>query len=229
MLRILSRKLFFSVPSLKSLGETEKAAQLKEASDRFSQSFSKPYQEKLRLLKTSFSSEKLEKIELILTQLLKLNTFEVMALRKSLQANQESEYNWPVFPRPNMDSHKIPVGKAIPGLGKIESSLDLIQKIISGKTDSAADNNALESAEIVAEVVVEKTTFNIVLTGFDPNMKVKLIKCVKDVMGLGLKESKDKVEEANKGPIVLFKSVSRESHGKVLEQIIAAGGQADFQ
>ena len=76
--------------------------------------------------------------------------------------------------------------------------------------------------------VVEKTTFNIVLSGFDPNNKVKFIKCIKDIMGLGLKESKDKVEEVAKGPVVLFKGVSKESHGAIFDKLVENGGKVEF-
>ena len=227
MLKLVSRKLFFSVPSLKGLSDSERAEKLKEISAAYSNSFTKPHQEKMRSLLKSLPQEQSEKLDLILNQLLKLNTFEVMSLRRSVQESEDSEYNWPIFPRPNMNSNRIPSGTAVEGLGIISSSLDLIDKLYSGKAENEGEKNNQKKEE-VKPVVVEKTTFNIVLTGFDPSAKVKFIKCIKDVLGLGLKESKDKVEESAKGPVVLFKSVSKESHGKILEQLQAAGGLVEF-
>lgn len=41
----------------------------------------------------------------------------------------------------------------------------------------------------------EQTIFNLVLKGFDPANKIKLIKLIKDLTGQGLKESKVLVEQ----------------------------------
>ena len=226
MLSLFRRNLFFSIPSLSSLSDAEKAQKLSELMDSFSSSFSKDHQQKTRDLKSSFSPDQLEKLDLILDQLLKLNTYETMALRKLVMANNSSEYNWPIFPRPKLSSSTIKPGTELTGLGIISSSVDLIEKIIDVKKKK---EEVIAIKEEVKEAVVEKTTFNLVLVGFDPASKVKFIKCVKDALGLGLKESKDKVEEVAKGPVVLFKSVSKESHGKICEQLLAAGGQVEFQ
>lgn len=227
MLRLIHRKLFFSVPPLKNLSDAEKAQKLKEMSESFAMNFNKDHQNTIRKYKDSFSQEQNEKLSLILEQMTKLNTYEIMALRKNVQKAQESEYNWPIFSRPNADSHRIKPNTEIPVLGPINNISELISKITLGSANEADAKE--EVKEEVKEKPVEKTTFNIVLSGYDPASKVKFIKCVKDVLGLGLKESKDKVEEVVKGPVILFKSVSKESHGKVLEQLLAAGGQVEFQ
>ena len=227
MIKALFRKLFFSVPSLKNLSEAEKLKTLKELEENYQKTFNKDYQQQLRLKKDSFSREQNEQIQLILEQLLKLNTFEILALRKLIINEQDSEYSWPLFSRPNESANKVPLGQEIKKIGIVNSSAELIKKITIGGSEGSSAKTA-EVQEEVKEVVKEKTTFNLVLTGFDSTAKVKFIKCIKDIMGLGLKESKDKVEESLKGPVVLFKSVSKESHGKVLDQLLAAGGQAEF-
>ena len=46
------------------------------------------------------------------------------------------------------------------------------------------------------EPVVEKTHFDIELSSFDAATKIKVIKEVRAILGLGLKEAKDMVESA---------------------------------
>jgi len=49
-----------------------------------------------------------------------------------------------------------------------------------------------------AEKEEEKTTFDVILTGFDAAKKINVIKVVRELTGLGLKEAKDLVEGAPK-------------------------------
>ena len=44
----------------------------------------------------------------------------------------------------------------------------------------------------------EKTTFDVILTGFDAAKKINVIKVVRELTSLGLKEAKDLVEGAPK-------------------------------
>lgn len=57
---------------------------------------------------------------------------------------------------------------------------------------------AAGGAAPAAEEVVEQTEFEIVLEGFDATSKIKVIKEVRAVAGLGLKEAKTLVEGAPK-------------------------------
>jgi large subunit ribosomal protein L7/L12 len=50
----------------------------------------------------------------------------------------------------------------------------------------------------VAEKPAEKTEFTVSLDGFDPAKKINVIKVVREITGLGLKEAKDLVEGAPK-------------------------------
>ena len=58
---------------------------------------------------------------------------------------------------------------------------------------------------VAAAVVEEQTEFNVVLTSFGAN-KVSVIKAVREVTGLGLKEAKDLVEGA---PQVIKEAISK--------------------
>ncbi|MDR0689485.1 MAG: 50S ribosomal protein L7/L12 [Spirochaetaceae bacterium] len=77
-----------------------------------------------------------------------------------------------------------------------------------------------------AEAVEEKTEFNVVLKAFDDSKKIAVIKEVRAVTGLGLKEAKDLVEGA---PKPLKENVSKDEAAKIKEQITAAGGTVEIQ
>jgi large subunit ribosomal protein L7/L12 len=91
---------------------------------------------------------------------------------------------------------------------------------------AAAPVAVAAAAAPAAEVVEEKTEFTPVLTAFDAAKKIAVIKEVRAVTGLGLKEAKDLVEGA---PKPLKENVSKEEAAKIKDQITAAGGTVEIQ
>ncbi|GHU58751.1 50S ribosomal protein L7/L12 [Spirochaetia bacterium] len=77
-----------------------------------------------------------------------------------------------------------------------------------------------------AEAAEEKTEFNVILKAFDEAKKIAVIKEVRAVTGLGLKEAKDLVEGA---PKPLKENVSKDEAAKIKEQVTAVGGTVDIQ
>jgi large subunit ribosomal protein L7/L12 len=76
-----------------------------------------------------------------------------------------------------------------------------------------------------AEAPPEKTEFDVVLTGFGEN-KIGVIKVVRAVSGLGLKEAKDLVEGV---PKTLKEGLSKEDAEKLKAEIAAAGGTCEIK
>jgi large subunit ribosomal protein L7/L12 len=72
-----------------------------------------------------------------------------------------------------------------------------------------------------APAAEEQTEFNVTLKSFDDSKKIAVIKEVRAVTGLGLKEAKDLVEGA---PKPLKEGVSKEEAAKIKDVITAAGG-----
>ena len=72
----------------------------------------------------------------------------------------------------------------------------------------------------------EKTSFDVVLTGFDAAQKIALIKEVRAVSGLGLKEAKDAVE---KGGEVVKAGATKEEAEAIKKQLEAAGGKVEIK
>jgi len=77
-----------------------------------------------------------------------------------------------------------------------------------------------------AAAVEEKTEFNVILKAFDETKKIAVIKEVRAVTGLGLKEAKDLVEGA---PKPLKEGISKEDAAKIKDQVTAAGGTVEIQ
>ena len=77
-----------------------------------------------------------------------------------------------------------------------------------------------------APAAEEKTEFNVILKAFDESKKIAVIKEVRGVTGLGLKEAKDLVEGA---PKPLKEGVSKDEAGKIKDVITAAGGTVEIQ
>jgi large subunit ribosomal protein L7/L12 len=77
-----------------------------------------------------------------------------------------------------------------------------------------------------APAAEEKTEFNVILKAFDEAKKIAVIKEVRAVTGLGLKEAKDLVEGA---PKPLKEGASKDEAAKIKEAITAAGGTVEIQ
>jgi len=77
-----------------------------------------------------------------------------------------------------------------------------------------------------AAAVEEKTEFTVVLKSFDDTKKIPVIKEVRAITGLGLKEAKDLVEAGNK---TLKENVSKDDAAKIKKQLEAAGAVVEIQ
>ena len=96
-----------------------------------------------------------------------------------------------------------------------------------GVSASAAVAVAAAPAAGAAEVVEEQTEFSLLLTGFG-DKKVGVIKAVRAITGLGLKEAKDLVEAAPGGPPVKEGVNKAEAEG-FKKQLEEAGGTAELK
>ena len=81
------------------------------------------------------------------------------------------------------------------------------------------------AAPAAAAAVEEQTEFDVVLTGFGDN-KVAVIKAVRGLTGLGLKEAKDAVEGA---PTTLKEGVSKADAEAAKKELEDAGATAEIK
>jgi large subunit ribosomal protein L7/L12 len=90
---------------------------------------------------------------------------------------------------------------------------------------AAAATAAAPAAAGGGEAAEEKTEFDVALADMGSN-KVAVIKAVRAITGLGLKEAKDKVESA---PCVLKEGVSKEEADDFKKQLEEAGATVELK
>ena len=81
-------------------------------------------------------------------------------------------------------------------------------------------------AAAAAAPVEEKTEFDVVLTGFDAAQKIKVIKVVREICGLGLAEAKAAVEGA---PHTLKEALSKDDAEAMKKQVEEVGGKVELK
>jgi large subunit ribosomal protein L7/L12 len=81
------------------------------------------------------------------------------------------------------------------------------------------------AAGAAAPAAEEKTEFDVILTGFGSN-KIQVIKVVRELTGLGLKEAKDLVEGV---PKPLKEAVAKKDAEDMKKKIAEAGGTAEIK
>jgi large subunit ribosomal protein L7/L12 len=86
----------------------------------------------------------------------------------------------------------------------------------------AAGPGAGAAAAPAAEAVEEKTEFNVTLTGYDADKKIQVIKVVRAITSLGLKEAKDLVEGV---PKAVKEAVSKDEAANIKKQLEEVSGQ----
>ena len=93
---------------------------------------------------------------------------------------------------------------------------------------SAAAPVAVAGAAVAgaaAPAAEEKTEFDVVLTGFG-DKKLGVIKVIREITGLGLKEAKDMVEGC---PKAVKEGISKEDAEKVKAQLVEAGATVEIK
>jgi large subunit ribosomal protein L7/L12 len=94
-----------------------------------------------------------------------------------------------------------------------------------GVTAAAAVAAAPAAAADAGAAAEEKTEFDVVMTGFGAN-KVGVIKVVRTITGLGLKEAKDMVEGA---PSTVKEAASKAEADDIKKQLEEAGASVELK
>ena len=118
------------------------------------------------------------------------------------------------------------LGDKIVGLTLLEAKrvVDYLKQV-HGIEPAGGGAVMMAAAPAAAEAKVEQTEFTVMLTGFGEN-KIGVIKVVRAVTGLGLKEAKDLVEGV---PKALKEGVSKGDAEKLKAEVVAAGGTCDIK
>ena len=102
---------------------------------------------------------------------------------------------------------------------------DLVKALEEEFGVSAAPVAAVGAVAAAAPGVEEKTEFDVILTNAGAS-KLNVIKLVKDVCGLGLKDAKDLVESA---PKTIKEGISKEEAEKLAADLKAAGAEVEVK
>ena len=79
--------------------------------------------------------------------------------------------------------------------------------------------------DIILATVEEKTEFNVILDEVPSDKKIAILKVVRTITGLGLKEAKELVESV---PKTIKENIAKDAAEDVKKQLEAAGGKASL-
>lgn len=176
------------------------------------------------------------------------DTDEVPAFQNPLHHNDPNKEKIMIDDYPEGEAPIVPLPPFDDGSGNVVASPhlhDLADEIVGMSmlevkelVDRVADHFGIEEGEdddlmgdggegvAEEEVVVEKTAFDLRLTGFDAKSKIKVIKEVRAMTGLGLKEAKEMVEGA---PKVIRTDIKMEEAEVLKAKLEAVGGTVEIE
>ena len=123
-----------------------------------------------------------------------------------------------------MNEKSTQILEIVKGLTILELA-DLVKALEEEFGVSAAPVAAAPVAGAAAPVVEEKTEFDVVLKAAGAS-KLNVIKVVREITGLGLKDAKDLVEAA---PKTVKEAVAKDEAEKIAEQLKAAGAEVEVK
>ena len=101
-----------------------------------------------------------------------------------------------------------------------------IEETFGVDASAAAGGGMVMAAAAPAEEVEEKTEFDVMLDEVPADKKIAVLKVVRSLTGLGLKEAKGLVESA---PKVVQEGIAKEAAEEAQKQIADAGGKASLK
>ena len=113
----------------------------------------------------------------------------------------------------------------VKGLTVLELS-ELVHALEDEFGVSAAAMAAPAAGGAAAPAAEEKTEFDVVLASFDAAAKIKVIKVVREITGLGLADAKAMVEGA---PKTLKEAISKDEAEELKKKIEEAGGKVELK
>ena len=101
-----------------------------------------------------------------------------------------------------------------------------IEETFGVDASAAAGGGMVMAAAAPAEEVEEKTEFDLMLDEVPADKKIVVLKVVRSITGLGLKEAKELVESA---PKVVQEGIAKDAAEEAQKQITDAGGKASLK
>jgi len=101
-----------------------------------------------------------------------------------------------------------------------------IEETFGVDASASVGGTMVMAAPAVVEEVEEQTEFNVILDEVPADKKIPILKVVRSITGLGLKEAKELVESAPKS---IKENIAKDAAEDVKKQIEAAGGKASLK
>jgi len=101
-----------------------------------------------------------------------------------------------------------------------------IEETFGVDASAAAGGGMVMAAAAPAEEVEEKTEFDLMLDEVPADKKIAVLKVVRSITGLGLKEAKELVESA---PKLVQEGIGKDAAEEAQKQITDAGGKASLK
>ena len=101
-----------------------------------------------------------------------------------------------------------------------------IEETFGVDASAAAGGGVVMAAAAPAEEVEEKTEFDLMLDEVPADKKIAVLKVVRGITGLGLKEAKELVESA---PKLVQEGIGKDAAEEAQKQITDAGGKASLK
>jgi large subunit ribosomal protein L7/L12 len=119
------------------------------------------------------------------------------------------------------------IAEQIQGLTLLEASqlVKLLEEKLGVSAAAAAPVMVAGGGAAAAPAAEEKTEFNVILTAAGAN-KINVIKAVREVTSLGLKEAKDLVDGA---PKAIKEGVSKEEAETIKKKFVEAGASIEVK
>lgn len=95
----------------------------------------------------------------------------------------------------------------------------------SVSTIAMPGNSSAMVSELPAEVIEEKTSFDVILTEVPAEKKISILKAIRNLTGLGLKESKDIVDNV---PKIVKEGVTKEESDNIKKELETAGAKVSI-
>jgi len=188
----------------------------------------KVIKEQVDVLESELSEQQKKRVRVLADALLELNNYEMQyyhalrdyRARKLVEASPIKKTEAEIKYEEQM-SKLWPMGQT--NVAQIFSAL--FSNPVGGFGGSVGGGGAQpEEAEQKEEgkgaAAQEKTSFEVQLTSIDAAQKIKIIKEVRELLKLGLKEAKETVEKV---PVTLLKDVKKEEADALKEKLEAAG------
>lgn len=98
-----------------------------------------------------------------------------------------------------------------------------IEETFGVDASASVGTTMVMAAPTVVEEVEEKTEFNVILNEVPADKKIAILKIVRTITGLGLKEAKELVESV---PKTIKENIAKDAAEDIKKQLEAAGGKA---